>query len=146
MSLQSKFPNLHQGQYVVTSPRTPFYNCLAWAAGESTRWWEPGAYWPSLDVSGSILDAVVRVFSARGFAQCQSEAAEPGFEKIAIYVANGEFTHIARQLSDGSWTSKLGNLEDISHQSLQALTGSDYGVVHSVWRRQSAPSAAASSS
>ena len=39
----------------------------------------------------------------------------------------GEFTHVALQLPTGRWTSKLGGLEDIEHDTLKALEGIDYG-------------------
>ena len=41
----------------------------------------------------------------------------------------GEPTHAARQLSDGQWTSNLGDWEDISHASIEALEGAIYGKV-----------------
>jgi hypothetical protein len=44
------FPYLKD--YVITSEETPTYNCVAFAAGDVTRWWEPlpvplpGYHWP----------------------------------------------------------------------------------------------------
>lgn len=38
-----------------------------------------------------------------------------------------EISHVARQLPDGRWTSKLGPDEDIEHNDLHALEG-DVGV------------------
>lgn len=49
-------------------------------------------------------------------------------EKIAIFSIGREFTHVARQLADGRWTSKLGGIKDIAH-TLESLTGGDYGDV-----------------
>src|ERR1035441_9994296 len=44
------FPDLKSPDYKVTSPATRRYNCLAWAAGETGRRWEPDPlgiyYWP----------------------------------------------------------------------------------------------------
>ena len=62
---------------------------------------------------------------------------EPGSEKVVIFVDNeGLPTHAARQLTDGSWTSKLGSWQDNQHQHLQALAGtaSIYGVVALIMR------------
>jgi len=56
------------------------------------------------------------------------------FEKVAIYALDGEPTHAARQLSDGTWTSKLGKDIDITH-TLRALEGSTYGQVAAYLKR-----------
>jgi hypothetical protein len=65
---------------------------------------------------------------------------EAGFEKIAIYVdGDGVPTHAARQLSDGAWTSKLGEWEDIRHLTLEAMEddglGLGYGKVSLILKR-----------
>ena len=59
-------------------------------------------------------------------AVCDNADLEAGFEKIAIYQLAGVPTHAARQLDDGSWTSKLGALEDVQHP-LDGLRVEDYG-------------------
>jgi len=43
-------------------------------------------------------------------------------------------THAARQLGPSNWTSKLGELEDVEHATLQSLE-SFYGKVALVLRR-----------
>ena len=53
-------------------------------------------------------------------------------QKIAIYLnSSNSPTHVARQLLDGRWTSKLGSYEDIEHSRLAGLEGLDpaYGAV-----------------
>lgn len=71
-----------------------------------------------------------------GYALCKNAGYEDGFEKIAIYVdSNGKPTHVARQLSSGHWTSKLGKLEDIEHKTLESLSGSQYGTVAVIMKR-----------
>ena len=40
-SIEAAFPALVGTGYFVTSPATPEYNCIAWAAGETDRWWWP---------------------------------------------------------------------------------------------------------
>jgi hypothetical protein len=63
------------------------------------------------------------------------------FEKIALYAdKNGLPSHAARQLPSGTWTSKLGPMEDIEHLMLEALedaagTTSAYGKVALIVRR-----------
>ena len=66
---------------------------------------------------------------------------EAGHEKVALYADDqGEWTHVARQLPDGWWTSKLGPDEDILHRTPQALAGDLYGQVQAIMKR-TAPNA-----
>jgi len=64
------------------------------------------------------IDEFVEVFALFGYEPSNSEIYEAGFEKIAIYVRNGEPQHAARQLANGRWTSKLGAGIDIIHDKL----------------------------
>ncbi len=137
--LEVLFPKLSSTPYRITSPAAADYNCIAWAADEDDRWWWPDpmgvAYWPEDAPREETLDALIQAFHALGYEPCESDQVEHGFLKVAIYVDhNGIPTHAARQLEDGRWTSKLGQLEDIEH-SLDALTGSHYGTVGQVLRR-----------
>ena len=75
------------------------------------------------------------LFTGEGFSICEADAPEPDYEKIALYAFVGQFTHVARQLDDGRWTSKLGTLEDITHPSLDSLARGVYGNVHCLMRR-----------
>ena len=78
------------------------------------------------------------VFEGLGYQECATDELEVGFEKVAIFAwDDGQPTHVARQLENGRWTSKLGNWEDIEHQKLHALggTASMYGVVKLIMRR-----------
>ena len=140
MSLESAFPRLRVTGYAITSPATEEYNCIAWAAGVNDRWWWPDpsgtAYWPDHAPREVTIDAFVTVFSAFGFEPCPNEVLEPGVEKIAIYVnAQGEPTHIARQLSSGRWTSKLGKSEDVEHDFSGLDNSPFYGSVSRILRR-----------
>ena len=64
-----------------------------------------------------------------GYTRCVSEEFEAGVEKIAIFVGvDGEYSHVARQLAEGQWTSKIGKAHDISHR-LRQLEGDEYGRV-----------------
>jgi hypothetical protein len=78
------------------------------------------------------LAAFIAAYALQGYVQCADGALELGVEKIAIYgLMSGsdiEPTHAARQLPDGRWTSKLGNCEDIEHDTLEALNGPRYGA------------------
>ena len=52
-----------------------------------------------------------------------------GFEKVAIYGFGFFYTHAARQLPNGKWSSKLGKAEDIEHDSPDDVAGGVYGEV-----------------
>lgn len=126
------FPQLGAERYAVTSPAQADYNCIAWAAGETMRWWWPDEfeqyYWPEEVPRRSTLDAFVAAFRVLGFEECQRADFERGWEKVAIYAhEDGSPTHAARQLADGTWTSKLGKWEDINHANLDQVTGCAYG-------------------
>lgn len=132
--LEGTFPNLISDGYVVVSPKTQAYNCVAWAAGDPNRWWEPGIYWPG--PAGDDLAALTSVFAALGYARCDGNELEVGHEKVALYADDqGEWTHAARQLPDGWWTSKLGPEEDILHRTPEALVGDLYGQVQEIMKR-----------
>lgn len=71
-----------------------------------------------------------QAFGTLGYTVCDDAALEQGVEKIAIYVdQGGEPTHAARQLETGLWTSKLGSMQDIEHETLGAIEGGLYGEV-----------------
>lgn len=137
MSIEELFPNLKATGYRPTSKKTPAYNCIAWAAGRDDRWWEPavGYYWPIAGVQMGTVKAAVQMFEHFGFKICKKPDLEDGYEKVAIYGQDEEYTHAARQLPSGKWTSKLGFLEDIEHDILEGLVGVEYGLVAHVMKR-----------
>jgi hypothetical protein len=124
--LIQEFPKLAETPYKVTSPETQDYNCIAWAAGEDGRWWWPGVFWPK-DLPAKVTRiAFVKAFNERGYELCEGPELEKGFEKVCLYEKLERPTHAARQLANGTWTSKLGNSYDISHE-LDGLRGKRYG-------------------
>lgn len=138
--LESSFPNLQSSTYSVESKQTAEYNCIAWAAGENHRWWGPArspfAYWPSELPPIATLDNFVRAFQTLGYEPTNSEGLESEYEKVAIYIDdNGVPTHMSRQRSSGIWTSKLGEAEDIDHETPYALEGAIYGRVAQILKR-----------
>ena len=67
MSLRKLFPDLTDNKHALTSPRTINYNCVAWAAQNTQRWWQPGVFWPietSQDEHG-VLRRAARRFDQR---------------------------------------------------------------------------------
>lgn len=130
--LEAAFPGLVGTDYRVTSPADDQYNCIAWAASESDRWWWPDAlgtaYWPDGVRRAETPEAFATAYATAGFTSAPDDLLEPGVEKIAVFVKGGKPTHAARQLASGRWTSKLGRTEDIEHD-LHALAGDIYGAV-----------------
>lgn len=127
-SLEQHLPGLASSRYEVTSDATNRYNCLAWALGDATRWWAPvdgqRIYWPAEVPREWSLAAVQAVLRIEGFALCEDGAPFEGVEKVALYADEVTMTHVARQLPNGRWTSKLGSDCDIEHE-LEALEGFD---------------------
>ena len=135
-----KFPNLKRrgSGFAITSPRDPSYNCIAWAAGDATKYWWPAddAHWPKNVVKECTIQAFSDAFSTLNYVECADGTLEAGFEKLALYAKDGKPTHMARQLAMGTWTSKLGNSNDISHDSPAGVSGTSYGTVIKFMRRK----------
>jgi hypothetical protein len=139
--IELAFPALQSKNYVITSPQSDIYNCIAWAAGDTSGWWwpdDPGqpesSKWPVGVQRKDTLEAFREAFVTLGFATCDHDQLETGFEKIALFALAGKPKHAARQLPNGRWTSKLGPMEDIEH-SLDDLSGLVYGAVVLVMKR-----------
>ncbi len=133
---ETSWPNLKKNTFEITSEDTPKYNCITWALDPNlNRWIAPiekkGYYWPSDLPPISTIENYIKLCKKFGYEICENGSFERGFEKIAIYFkeANLETIHIARQRKDGTWTSKLGDYEDIKHNSYRDLENGDYGNV-----------------
>jgi hypothetical protein len=133
------FPKLDAHQFQLTSPQTPTYNCIAYAAGDFQRWWWPDSmgdfYWPEAAQRVEHLSAFQQAFETLGYGLSGSGDFEESVEKIAIYAKNAVPTHAARQLSSGVWSSKLGPDVDISH-NLEGVENAIYGTVAFLMQRQ----------
>ena len=93
-------------------------------------------YWPPGARRDDSMDAWTEVFALFGYQECADESLEPGHEKLAIYAdAAGMPQHVAKQLTSGAWSSKLGQEEDIEHSELRAISDGEYGAVVRVLRR-----------
>lgn len=135
-------PRLSPANHKVTSPRSAGYNCIAWAAGDESQFWWPdhkaAGYWPADIPREETIEAFVAVFGTLGYTPCADAAAEPGYQKVALYAFDGAPTHAARQLPGGRWSSKLGRGYDIEHD-LDALDGPVYGAPAVFLRRPLTP-------
>jgi hypothetical protein len=137
MIASDDFPRLTRENHRITSPADPEYNCIAWSVGDTTRWYQPGRFWPipaSADDAG--LGVLEQMFLAMGYRDCGcDDSLEPGFEKVALYGYGLYYTHAARQLPSGKWTSKLGPQQDIEHDTPHDVSGPAYGEVAQVMKR-----------
>lgn len=135
------FVNISQNNFKCSSDSTAHlpcggYNCIAWAAGKKDKWWwpsdDPCDFWPiPIDSKTPVsLEQFIKAFEHEGYSDCgQNSEFENGYEKVAIYLdEDGEPTHAARQLPSGFWTSKMGNGEDIEHDTLQVVECKAYGM------------------
>ena len=96
----------------------------------------PGYYWPPGADRGSSADALKIAFEAIGYQVCAGGDLEPGYEKVALYIDDdGFWQHAAKQESNGEWSSKLGNEEDIRHVHPHCFGDSLYGHVVYFMRR-----------
>lgn len=129
--IEGWFPELLVHGYRITSDIDRRYNCIAWAASQSNRWWWPDkwSYWPRQVVHGCTLKEFEEAYATIGYVPCPTGSPENGYEKIGIFADHSQKpTHAARQLDSGNWTSKLGRYEDISHDE-QGLNGTQYGTI-----------------
>lgn len=126
-----EFPNTTIDPFVITSPQTSSYNCIAWAFGDNTKWYWPDPdemyFWPENIPRTIEVSSFIELYKLKGYEVCISTSQEIGNEKIAIFLGNdGLPTHAARQLENGLWTSKLGCEYDIQH-TIYSMNNSVYG-------------------
>ena len=139
VAIPQLFPNSRQEPFDLTSSETKSYNCIAWAYEDNTRWYWPDPstiyFWPPGVPREETLAAFIILFESIGYTQCENGDLEDGYLKVAVYTNNlGIPTHAARQLSNGLWTSKLGDKIDVSH-TLLSMEGGVYGNVVAFLRR-----------
>lgn len=136
--LESVFPNLANAYWSIKSPFNDAYQCIAWAACDTTRrWWPvPPDYWPPNAPIDDTVACFVKAFATLGYEPCDSAAFEFGYQKVAIYADNDmTATHMARQHFFGrGWLSKIGDLEDILHRELRDVEGDPDPTVESYGR------------
>lgn len=129
------FPHLTNGNFKITSPIDSNYNCFAWAIEEKSIKYAPFPFdlysWPNHINREDKLDSFFKFYSDYGYKLCKNGRKEKGFQKIALYTKeiDGELTatHVARQLPNGKWTSKIAGYEDIEHRTVHNLAGCHLG-------------------
>jgi hypothetical protein len=140
--MQDWFSGPQPGAFKIIGNLTSGYNCFAWAAGNTSRRWEPfksdGFYWPDGVPEAETLEAYVQAYATLGYRRCDSAHVERRYEKIAIYVKDGVPSHAARQLPNGRWTSKIGDWELVEHDycALEGNRRDEYGEIVEILRRR----------
>jgi hypothetical protein len=129
------FPHLGE-QYEVLGPATRLYNCVAWTVGVTNQW-----VWPAKPGKKPTVRDFDELYRRHGYRRVKglNFDLQPGHDKIVLYGKRSgkvwEPTHGARQLADGSWSSKLGLLPLIRHLEPEDLGGASYGVPIAVYTR-----------
>jgi len=134
-------PNLTMGNHHISSKYDHHYNCVSHSILEEAvpLWPDNYNHWPASVQRTETIDAFVEFFKCLHFEDVPLLATlvTPGYWKVAIYADSTGFPlHVARQLVDGRWTSKLGLKVDINHENLQCLEGGDFGYVVKIMRHQ----------
>jgi hypothetical protein len=143
----SVFENIKPEDFDCKSDRDIKYNCIAWAVGKTNKFWWPiddpnlNYWWPislqRVQLDEEKVEHFVEAFRTEGFRRCWSGRPSRRYEKIALFVTHdGKPTHAARLLSNGLWTSKLGEDEDIEHKTLKCLEGIGYGKAKFFFKRK----------
>lgn len=140
------FENIKTSDFRCTSDPDNDYNCIAWAAGRVDNYWWPTTLWPyhwpdglpkePTHVAESVANFVA-AFETEGYEVCRSGRFSHRYEKVAIYAnEHDRVKHAARLLPTGVWSSKLGEHEDIEHDTLKCIEGKGYGHVRVFLRRR----------
>jgi hypothetical protein len=125
------FPHLGK-RFEVLGPATRRYNCIAWSLNVTSDWIWPGDQVRDFD----------RLNGQRGYQRINGLdfVRVRGTDRIVLYGKRSRgrlvATHQARQLADGSWSSKLGALPLIRHIQPEDLNGDVYGLPIAVYARQ----------
>lgn len=147
-ALSDVFPDLKNDvNFEILSPRTPKYNCIAWAMQFEDRWVSifdyPGYWWPEGVEKTMSPSALIHAFEAVGFTLCDNSYLEDGFDKVVLYKKEGneEWTHAARIVSETTEHSKFGQSWDGTHShDVLCKTGvgyedSSYGIPYAFMKR-----------
>ena len=123
------FPNLRNEGFTVVDPPSDAYNCIAYAAGDTSQWWDhtPRGYWPSFATRSKRIESLREVFAGLGFEECEDDSLETGWQKVALYEDHGAWQHASIQMTNGAWRSKMGRGPVIEHRSPESLSGGPYG-------------------
>lgn len=135
--LTAAFPKLESEGFEIVGEPTTEYNCIAYAAGDTTEWWWPNGtgYWPPWATLDNRMESLKEAFVGIGYELCDDAYAEAGYQKVALYEIEGRFQHAALQMFNGTWRSKMGEGPVIEHSNPESLSGEVYGHATVFMRR-----------
>jgi hypothetical protein len=81
---------------------------------------------------------ILEILASYGYTErADNDGLEEGYVKVAIYADSDKWpTHFARQLKNGNWTSKAGELMDFEHDDLHCLQCEDYGELDHILKKR----------
>ena len=131
--LPDHFPLLKNPEKALSSPPSPRYNCIAWAVDvDNAFWWPkvnvPGYFWPPGVPCEETIVAFQCAYATKGYVPIREADCENYEQVIALMGKDGKVTHAMKRLSNGLWSSKLGQSFDIVH-GLHELDSPIYGTV-----------------
>ena len=128
----------HDGNFILNSPETYQYNCIAFAMGMQDRWVDnadiPWHWWPPVHKGGKDTD-LIEAFKYFGFEVCDmDDSLDEKYDKVALYHNGDEWTHAARVVDEGIYHSKFGSSFDGFHSRGDVLQA-QYGDPFIIMRR-----------
>lgn len=128
----------HDGNFVLKSPASYQYNCIAYAMGMHDRWIDnadlPWHWWPPVSKGWRESD-LVDAFRYFGFEECgMDDTFDESYDKVALYHNADGWTHAARIVGDGLYHSKFGASYDGTHSRGDVLQA-QYGEPFAIMRR-----------
>ena len=108
--LTGAFPNLSSEGFDIVDEPSEQYNCIAYAAGDTSQWWWPDGvnYWPPWATLTTRIESLTEAFAGKRYERCNDYEGEDGYHKVALYEAKGQMQHAAAQMPNGRWGSKMG--------------------------------------
>ena len=141
--LVGAFPNLANEGFEIVDQPSERYNCIAYAAGDTSKWWWPDGinYWPPWATETNRIESLKEAFAGMGYELCDHSDTEDGYQRVALYEVDGEMKHATVQMPNGRWRSKMGQGPVIEHRDPESLSRGPYGRA-TVFMRKSADAVA----
>ena len=85
--ISRELPNLKGTRFRITSPQDRDYNCIAWAAEDTSRAWWPGElHWPAGVPEKDSIEAFVSAFETLGYSEINNVGPpEEGVARVALF-------------------------------------------------------------
>ena len=92
--LFNEFPNLYTEGFEIAEEPSGQYNCIAYAAEDTTKWWWPDGinYWPPKATLDTRTQSLMEVLAELGYEQCDASDPEDSYQKVALYEVQGDLS------------------------------------------------------